>query len=80
MNNELFKSVDEYIALRVANEDTALQQTSTSISEANVADISISPVQGKMLQVFAAACSAKRILELGTFLLTVQFGLHVLCL
>lgn len=67
MNNEIFKSIDEYIALRVANEDTALQQTSTSISEANVADISISPVQGKMLQVFAAACSAKRILELGTF-------------
>ncbi len=67
MNNEIFKSIDEYIALRVANEDTALQQTSTSISEANVADISISPVQGKMLQVFAAACNANRILELGTF-------------
>nr|MBK9652494.1 O-methyltransferase [Bacteroidota bacterium] len=67
MDNEIFKSVDEYIAFRVAKEDTALQKTSTSVREANVADISISPVQGKMLQVFAAACSAKRILELGTF-------------
>ena len=67
MENELFKCVDAYIALRVAKEDTALQQTSTSIREANVDDISISPVQGKMLQVFAASCIAKRILELGTF-------------
>ncbi len=67
MDNEIFKSVDEYIALRVAYEDTALQQTSSSISEANIADISISPVQGKMFQVLASTCNAKRILELGTF-------------
>lgn len=67
MDNELFKNVDSYIASRVALEDEALQLAKASIIAANISDMSISAVQGKMLQVFAAACNANRILELGTF-------------
>lgn len=67
MTASLFEKADGYIAALTAQEDEALLQTTARIRQANLPDQSISPVQGKMLQVFAKAVAAKRVLELGTF-------------
>ena len=66
MHNELFGKVDEYICQLLAPEDEALQSTVQSIKAAGIPQISISASQGKLLQVFAKMCGAKKILELGT--------------
>lgn len=66
MNNELFEKVDEYISKLVTREDEALLAVEKSISEANMPPISISPNQGKFLQVLAKLAGAKKILEMGT--------------
>ncbi|MCE3229787.1 MAG: O-methyltransferase family 3 [Bacteroidetes bacterium] len=67
MNQEIFEKVDHYISNLLAPEDEALINTTALIEKEKLPNQSISPVQGKMLQVFAKACNAKRILELGTF-------------
>lgn len=66
MNNELFESVDHYISNLVGQEDEALIAATTSLSEAGMPAISVSPNQGKFLQLLALLCNAKKILELGT--------------
>ncbi len=66
MNNELFEKVDEYISKLVTREDEALLAVEKSIREANMPPISISPNQGKFLQVLALLAGAKKILEMGT--------------
>ncbi len=66
MDNTLFEQVDQYIGHLLAPEDKALIDTTASTEAAQIPLISISPVQGKLLQVFARACNAHRILELGT--------------
>ncbi len=66
MNTQIFADVDNYIGELLATEDEALQQTIQSLHDNNIENISISASQGKLLQVFAAACGAKRILEVGT--------------
>lgn len=63
----IFAQVDGYIAGLLAPEDEALHYATAGILAAGYPDASISPVQGKLLQVLAAACQARRILELGTF-------------
>jgi predicted O-methyltransferase YrrM len=63
----VFEKVDHYIASFTANEDDALLYATAEIKKENLPDQSISPVQGKLLQVFAKSCNAKRILEIGTF-------------
>lgn len=67
MDQTIFEQVDNYISALTAVEDEALLHARRSIEQANLPNQSISAVQGKMLQVFAKACNAKRILELGTF-------------
>lgn len=67
MEADLFSKVDHYIADVLATEDNALTQATTLIRKKGLPDQSISPVQGKLLQVFARACQARRILEVGTF-------------
>lgn len=64
--NNLFEQVDNYISDILAPEDEALKLTLRSLEEENIPDMSISPNQGKLLQVMAKMCNAKRILELGT--------------
>ncbi len=66
MNNELFTQVDEYISNLLGIEDEALKATEKSIGEAGIPQISVSPVQGKFLEILARLCKATKILELGT--------------
>ena len=66
MDNSIFESVDNYISDLLAPEDHALQKTIGSLAENRIPNMSISPNQGKLLQVFAKMCGAKHILELGT--------------
>lgn len=66
MDNEIFAEVDHYIGNLLAKENQALKDATGLIQSENIPDASISANQGKLLQVFALACNAKRILELGT--------------
>ncbi|OQP65055.1 O-methyltransferase [Niastella populi] len=66
MNNEIFESVDHYIGNLLGHEDEALIAATRSLKEAGMPAISISPNQGKFLQILALLCNAKNILELGT--------------
>lgn len=66
MQNEIFGEVDNYIANLLAPEDDAVKATLRSIEEAGIPSISVTATQGKLLQVLAKACGAKRILEVGT--------------
>ncbi|MBB6330607.1 putative O-methyltransferase YrrM [Chryseobacterium sediminis] len=66
MNQQLFEKVDQYISNLVAPEDCFLQETIQSLDDASMPQISITPTQGKFLQVMMLMCKAKRILELGT--------------
>lgn len=66
MNNQIFESVDHYISDLLAHEDEALIAATKSLNEAGMPAISVSPNQGKFLQLLALLCNAKNILELGT--------------
>lgn len=66
MNNKLFEAVDQYISNLVGYEDEALQAATNSLAAAGMPAISVSPNQGKLLQVLALLVNAKNILELGT--------------
>lgn len=66
MKNKLFTKVDQYIDELLAPEDEVLASTIKSLDEAGMPQHSISPNQGKLLQIFAKLCNAKNILEIGT--------------
>ncbi|WP_312171555.1 O-methyltransferase [Chryseobacterium sp.] len=66
MNTELFSKVDNYISSLLAVEDEALKNTIASLNNNRIPQQSISPNQGKFLQVLIKACNAKNALELGT--------------
>lgn len=66
MNQEIFASVDQYIANLFQDEDDALKAVEKSITDAGIPQISVSANQGKFLQLLARTCNAKRILEIGT--------------
>ncbi len=66
MINSVFEQVDNYISGLLAPEDQVLHHVTASLSDHNIPNASISPNQGKLLQVLAVACKAKKILELGT--------------
>lgn len=66
MNQQLFESVDQYINTLLVEEDEALHAVEASIKENDIPQISISPNQGKFLQILAKLCNAKKILEVGT--------------
>jgi caffeoyl-CoA O-methyltransferase len=67
MDNSLFEQVDNYVSSLLAPEDEALKATLKSLEQAGISNMSVSPSQGKFLQVLARAANAKRILEIGTF-------------
>lgn len=64
--SSLFEQVDHYISGLLAPEDAILTGTIQSLAANGIPDMSVSPNQGKLLQVFATACKATKILELGT--------------
>ena len=66
MNKELFAKVDQYINDLLVEQDNVLTATETSIIEAKIPTISITPNQGKFLHVLARLAKAKKILEIGT--------------
>lgn len=66
MTQKLFESVDQYVTQLFGDQDEALKATEQSIVDAHIPQISISPNQGKFLQVLAKLCNANRILEIGT--------------
>lgn len=67
MDDQIFKEVDKYINNLFAVEDEHLKEVVPSLKESNMPEASISPNQGKFLQILAKLCNAKRILEIGTF-------------
>ena len=66
MTPQLFESVDQYISELFHDEDEGLKATEQSIIESGIPQISISPNQGKFLQLLAKLSNAKKILEVGT--------------
>lgn len=66
MDLKLFGAVDEYITGLFEQEDSSLTAVEQSIKEENIPPISVSPNQGKFLQILARLCHAKKILEIGT--------------
>jgi caffeoyl-CoA O-methyltransferase len=66
MDQQLFQNVDKYISDLFKDEDDALRAVDKSIEENNIPSISISPNQGKFLQLLAQLVNAKKILEIGT--------------
>ncbi|NJO69592.1 MAG: O-methyltransferase [Bacteroidetes bacterium] len=66
MEKQLFVRIDQYINALLASEDKALTRTIESLDRNEIPQISISAGQGKLLQVFARICNARRILEVGT--------------
>ena len=67
MDDQIFENVDNYISKLLGKEDKDLQDATHLINLNEIPNASISPNQGKFLQVLALTCNAKRILELGTF-------------
>jgi len=66
MNQQLFEKVDQYISDLLAPEDRVLKETIQSLDEASMPQISVTPTQGKFLQLMLLMSKAKRVLELGT--------------
>lgn len=66
MDKQLFEQVDQYISNLFKDEDDALRAVDKSIEENNIPSISISPNQGKFLQLLARVAQSKKILEIGT--------------
>jgi caffeoyl-CoA O-methyltransferase len=59
------RQIESSIAHTFAPEDEGLRNALSSAKEAGLPEIQISPIQGKLLQVLAAACNAQKILEIG---------------
>src|SRR5690348_6758779 len=59
------RHIETSIASAFALEDEGLRNALTSARDAGLPAIQISPIQGKLLQVLAAACNARKILEIG---------------
>ena len=58
--------IDEALISLFAPEDQALREAREAPSQHNMPSIEISPLQGRMLQVLALACGARKILEIGS--------------
>jgi len=57
--------IDSEFTALFAPEDEALRSAVEAISAHNMPQIAISPLRGRMLQVLALACGARKILEIG---------------
>lgn len=57
--------INRELEARFAPEDDALRDSIAKAQAENIPAIQISPLQGKLLQVLAMACGARRILEIG---------------
>lgn len=66
MDPKIFEDVDLYISNLFEKHDEVLAATEQSTTDAGIPQISISPNQGKFLQLLARLSNAKKILEVGT--------------
>jgi predicted O-methyltransferase YrrM len=66
MTQELWTAVDRYITDLFIQPDVALDAALQSSAAAGLPTISVSPPQGKLLQLLAKAVGARAILEIGT--------------
>jgi caffeoyl-CoA O-methyltransferase len=63
---KLRHDIEEAITSMFAPEDEGLRYALSAAKEAGLPQIQISPIQGKLLQLLAAACNARKILEIGS--------------
>jgi predicted O-methyltransferase YrrM len=63
---DLWRRVDDYFEERLGLSDGALDAALKDSSAAGLPPINVTPAQGKLLSLFATACKARRILEVGT--------------
>ena len=66
MDTELWTAVDRYIADHLVPPDPVLEQALSANTAADLPEIHVSPVQGKLLYLMARMQGARRILEIGT--------------
>src|SRR5437763_11408 len=66
MTQPLWTTVDQYINDMLVPEDDALKQALADSAAAGLPEIHVAPNQGKLLNLLATDCGAKRILEIGT--------------
>jgi predicted O-methyltransferase YrrM len=65
-NGELWPAVDAYFCEKLIGPDAALEAALEASEAAGLPPIQVSPLQGKMLHLFALMVGARRILEIGT--------------
>lgn len=66
MTREQWTTVDDYFASLFEPTDAALDGALTAMAAAGLPAINVSAAQGKLLQILAQTCGARRILEIGT--------------
>jgi predicted O-methyltransferase YrrM len=66
MSEELWISVDQYLADVIIQPDASLDAALSSSTEAGLPAINVSPALGKLLMIVARLRGARRILEIGT--------------
>lgn len=66
MDKELWTAVDDYINHQLVPSDPALDAALAACAEAELPAISVTPSQGKLLQMLALLVNARNILEIGT--------------
>ena len=66
MSQELWEKVDDYINSITIAADAPLEAAADSALKAQLPPVSVTPAQGKLLQLIARTLGAKRILEIGT--------------
>jgi predicted O-methyltransferase YrrM len=66
MSQDVWTSVDRYIAEQFIPQDTALADAIRASDQAGLPPIAVSAAQGKWLHLLARAMGARRILEIGT--------------
>lgn len=66
MTQDRWSAVDEYLSGQLVPAEEALESALRASAEAGLPPISVSPSQGKLLNLLARAQGARRILEIGT--------------
>ncbi len=66
MPRALWDSVDDYITTTLLPSDPALAATLATSATEGLPPIQVSPAQGRLLELLARSCGARRILEVGT--------------
>jgi len=66
MDQETWTAVDGYLAEKLIPSDPALDSAQAATAAAGMPAISVSPTQGKLLELLAMTLRAKSILEIGT--------------